>query len=66
MANERVKILGICACRGLAVQESLSAAKSTGYTDTEYIWLSDYEIKPCTGCMKCFGYQHPADGGWLG
>lgn len=66
--SEKIKLLGICASprhanTELAVKESLLAAESEGYVKTEYLWLPDYTIKPCTGCMKCFGFQHPADGG---
>lgn len=65
-ANERVKILGICgsarkASTHWAVNLALKTAKSFGYVDTEYVNLGDYNLIPCNGCMKCFGWQHPKD-----
>lgn len=68
MADMKVKILGMCtsprhANTELAVKEALRTAESMGYAETEYVWLAGYDIKPCVGCMKCFGWQHPADEG---
>ncbi|MDP2646429.1 MAG: flavodoxin family protein [Desulfobacterales bacterium] len=68
MTGLKVKILGICASprhanTELAVKEALKTAESMGYAETEYLWLQDYEVKPCVGCMKCFGWRHPAEGG---
>lgn len=68
MEDLKVKILGISgsprhANTELAVKEALKAAKSMGYAETEYVSLADYKLVPCIGCMKCFGWQHPADGG---
>jgi multimeric flavodoxin WrbA len=64
----KVKIVGFCgsarhANTELAVKEALKAAESMGYAETEYVFLADYKLEPCVGCMKCFGWQHPADGG---
>ncbi len=68
MEHVKVKILGLsCSPRHanteLAVKESLKTAEEMGYADTEYVSLADYKLVPCIGCMKCFGWQHPADGG---
>ncbi|MBW2029208.1 MAG: flavodoxin family protein [Deltaproteobacteria bacterium] len=68
MANNNVKILGICASprhanTELAVKEALKTAESMGYAETDYVWLGGLDLKPCVGCMKCFGWRHPADGG---
>ena len=65
--NTRVKILGISgsprhANTETAIKMSLEAAQSTGYADVEYLSLADYKLLGCTGCMKCFGWQAPADG----
>ncbi len=62
----KVKILGVSASGRHATTESavklaLDAAKKTGYAETEYLSLADYKLLPCTGCMKCFGYQAPLD-----
>ncbi len=67
MASEqRVKILGISgsarhASTEWGVKLALSAAETMGYVDTEFVSLGNYKMVPCTGCMKCFGWQHPAD-----
>jgi multimeric flavodoxin WrbA len=66
--NLEVKILGISASgrhanTELAVKEALKAAEGVGYAKTEFVSLADYKLVPCVGCMKCFGWQHPADGG---
>ena len=68
MSTSKVKILGINgsarhANTELAVKEALKAAKGMGYVETEYVSLGDYKLVPCTGCMKCFGFQHPAGEG---
>ncbi len=68
MSDVRVKILGICcsprhANTELAVKEALKTAGEMGYADTEYVSLADYKMQPCSGCMKCFGWQHPAEEG---
>ena len=36
----------------IAVKEALMGAKEVG-ADIEFIRLTDYEIKPCIGCMRC-------------
>lgn len=64
----KVKILGIGGSARHATTEwgvelALKAAESLGYVETEYVSLADYNLKPCTGCMKCFGWHHPADEG---
>ena len=64
--TERVKILGICgsarhASTEWGVKQALAAAETLGFVDTELVNLGDYNLQPCTGCMKCFGWQHPAD-----
>jgi len=64
--KERVKILGICgsarkASTHWAVNLALKTSKTLGYVDTEYVNLGDYNLVPCNGCMKCFGWQHPWD-----
>ena len=64
--KERVKILGICgsarhASTEWGVKMALKAAEGLGYADTDFINLGDYKLVSCTGCMKCFGWQHPAD-----
>lgn len=65
----KVKILGISASprkanTDLAVREALSAAESLGFAEGEFVALRDYDLKPCTGCMKCFGWVAPADDEW--
>lgn len=65
--DARVKILGISgsprhANTETAIKISLEAAEKTGYAETEYLSLADYKLIGCTGCMKCFGWQAPADG----
>src|SRR3990170_3694085 len=62
----RVRILGIGgsprhASTEWAVKLALTTAESVGYADTEYIHLRDHDLRPCNGCMKCFGWQHRAD-----
>ncbi|MDP2645868.1 MAG: flavodoxin family protein [Desulfobacterales bacterium] len=64
--EERVKILGVCgsarkASTHWAVNLALETARSYPYVDTEYVCLGDYKLTPCTGCMQCFGWMHPAD-----
>lgn len=66
--KERVKILGICgSARHMntewAVKLALKSAESLGYVNTEFINLGEYKLIPCVGCMMCFGWQTPADGG---
>jgi multimeric flavodoxin WrbA len=68
MSKEKVKILGINGSARHATTEwgvklALEAAESLGYVETEYVCLGDYHLVPCTGCMKCFGWQHKADEG---
>lgn len=67
MEDHKVKILGISASRRHANTETavslcLRAAENTGYAETEYLSLADYDLKPCDGCMQCFGWQAPDDG----
>jgi len=64
---EKVRILGISGSprkdgntAGM-VKFCLEAAETMGYVETEYLSLADYEFKPCTGCMRCFGFMAPAD-----
>ena len=64
---EKVKILGISGSprkdgntAGM-VKFCLEWAEKMGYVETEYLSLADYEFKPCTGCMRCFGFMAPAD-----
>ncbi len=65
--RERIKILGVAGSprrdgnTTSMVKYCLQWAESLGYVDTEFLSLADYELKPCTGCMKCFGYMAPAD-----
>jgi multimeric flavodoxin WrbA len=68
MENLKVKILGISGSprpqgntAGM-VKYCLKWAETLGYVETEYLSLADYDLKPCTGCMKCFGFIAPADG----
>lgn len=63
---EKVKVLGICgsarhASTQWAVELALKTSEELGYIETECINLGDYNLKPCTGCMKCFGWQHSAE-----
>jgi multimeric flavodoxin WrbA len=65
MEELKVKILGISGSprhsgntAGM-VKYCLEWAEKVGYVKTEYLSLADYELKPCTGCMKCFGYIAP-------
>jgi multimeric flavodoxin WrbA len=64
---EKVRILGISGSprkdgntAGM-VKFCLEWAAKMGYVETEYLSLADYEFKPCTGCMRCFGFMAPAD-----
>ncbi|MDY6974458.1 MAG: flavodoxin family protein [Thermodesulfobacteriota bacterium] len=64
--TEKLKIFGICgsarhASTEWAVKLSLETAESLGYVETEFVNLGDYNLVPCTGCMRCFGWMHPAD-----
>ncbi|MDP6180569.1 MAG: flavodoxin family protein [Desulfatiglandales bacterium] len=64
--KEGVKILGVCgsarkASTHWAVKLALKTAESLGYVDTDYVSLGDCKLVPCTGCMKCFGWNQPAD-----
>ena len=64
--SPRVKILGISGSHRHASTEwgvklSLEAAEALGYVDTEFVTLGHRKMVPCTGCMKCFGWQHPAE-----
>ncbi len=68
MSEKKIKILGINgsprhASTEWATKLALEGAESVGYVETELVSLADYNLKPCTGCMKCFGWQHPADEG---
>ncbi len=64
---EKVKILGISGSprkdgnTASMVKFCLEWAETMGYVDTEYVSLADYEFRPCTGCMKCFGFMAPAE-----
>lgn len=65
--ESKVKILGVSgsprhANTETAIKMALEAAQKTGYADVEYLSLADYKLVPCNGCMKCFGYNAPADG----
>jgi multimeric flavodoxin WrbA len=67
MGKQKVKILGISGSprkdgntAGM-VKFCLEWAEKMGYVETEYLSLADYEFKPCTGCMRCFGFMAPAD-----
>jgi len=52
------KVLGInCSCRrygnsDVLLQEALLSARESG-VEVEYLRLSDYNIKPCRGCLSC-------------
>jgi len=64
--KERVKLLGISgsarhASTEWAVKLSLETAAKYSYVQTEYVSLGGYKLIPCVGCMKCFGWQQPAD-----
>jgi|GEM_PF-207086 len=67
---EKVKILGISGSprkngnTSSMVKYTLEQAQTMGYVETEYETLADYDFKPCTGCMRCFGYNAPADDGY--
>ena len=63
---EKVKILGVCgsarhASTEWGVKLALETAKKYSYVETDFVNLGDYKLIPCTGCMKCFGWQQPAD-----
>lgn len=63
---DKVKILGINgsarkASTHWAVNLALETAATYDYVKTEQIDLGDYNLIPCNGCMKCFGWIHPAD-----
>jgi multimeric flavodoxin WrbA len=67
MGKQKVKILGISGSprkdgntAGM-VKFCLEWAEKMGYVETEYLSLADYAFKPCTGCMRCFGFMAPAD-----
>ena len=64
---EKVKILGISGSprkggntAGM-VKYCLEWAEKTGFAETDYVTLADYNIQICNGCLKCFGYMAPAD-----
>jgi len=64
--KEKVKIVGFNgsarkASTHWAVNMALETAAEYDYVETEQINLGDYKLIPCNGCMKCFGWQHPAD-----
>ena len=68
---EKIKILGISGSprkngnTASMVKYTLQQAESMGYVETEYQTLADYDFKPCTGCMRCFGANCPADDPYL-
>ena len=70
MEQPKVKILGISGSprkegnSASMVKYCLEWAETMGYVETEYVSLADYEFKPCTGCMKCFGFMAPAEDGY--
>lgn len=64
--QNKVKILGISgsprhANTELAVKEALKAAEDLGFVETDFLSLADYNLQPCKGEMKCFGWRAPAD-----
>ncbi|MDP2646482.1 MAG: flavodoxin family protein [Desulfobacterales bacterium] len=64
--SEKVKIFGVCgsarhASTEWAVKLALETAAKYDYVETEFVNLGDYKLVPCVGCMKCFGWQQPAD-----
>ncbi|MDP2643652.1 MAG: flavodoxin family protein [Desulfobacterales bacterium] len=67
MKENKVKILGINGSprregnTSTMVKYCLEWAETAGFVETEYLALADYELKHCTGCMKCFGFMAPAD-----
>lgn len=61
----KVKILGICgsprrASTELAIKESLKAAEATGYAETEFFRLDDYNLQSCKGCWRCMPFSRGA------
>ncbi|MBW2609958.1 MAG: flavodoxin family protein [Deltaproteobacteria bacterium] len=67
MANEKVKILAVSGSprrkgnTATMMQYCLKAAEEMGNVETKFISLADYKLVPCIGCMRCFGWQAPAD-----
>jgi multimeric flavodoxin WrbA len=64
----KVKILGISGSprrngnTTLAVKYALKDAAALAFVEaTDFIALADLNLKPCTGCMKCFGWRAPAE-----
>ena len=67
MSKEKVKILGVSGSprrngnTATMMKFTLKAAESMDYVETEFVSLGDHKLVPCCGCMKCFGWQAPAD-----
>lgn len=65
----KVKLLGISASgrhanTELAIKTGLEKAqeeKPEWISGTEFISLVDYNLVPCKGCMRCWGWRAPAD-----
>jgi len=63
----KVKILAISgsgrkANTYYAVKQALQAAEEFDFVEkTEFISLADFDLKPCRGCMRCFGWVAPPD-----
>jgi multimeric flavodoxin WrbA len=69
MASKRIKILGICGSprrmtTDRAMEEVFRAIQEFDWAETEYLHLADYTLRPCTGCMACFGFNAPAEEPW--
>jgi multimeric flavodoxin WrbA len=67
MEEKKVKILGVSGSprrkgnTATMMKFCLESAESMGYVETEFVSLADYRLEHCTGCMRCFGWQAPAD-----
>ncbi len=67
MPKEKIKILGVSGSprrngnTATMMKFTLKAAETMDYVETEFISLGDHKLVPCCGCMKCFGWQAPAD-----
>jgi multimeric flavodoxin WrbA len=67
MSKEKVKILGVSGSprrngnTATMMKFALKAAETMDYVETEFVSLGDHKLVPCCGCMKCFGWQAPAD-----
>ena len=63
----KVKLLGISgsARHGnteLALKEALKAAAAEPFvSETDLINLGDFNLQPCRGCFKCWGWRAPAE-----